>query len=238
MQVTFVIADACVNFRNLDEAGTIIREAARAGVDAVKFQAFRTEDIILHERGTELSRIVLLDDEIKYLSKVCKHYGVEFMCTPMYPNAVRMLSPYVKRWKVRYADRNDLAIFKLIYNDPRPVLVSCSGPHDTIWLRTRRRRNIVLMFCVPEYPPAEVTLLTDFRHMGGFSSHYVDIDIPITAVKRGAGFLEVHVMLDNYDDSWIPIDAPVSLNMTNLKNMVKAIRHFDHFPDLYRDGDV
>jgi len=234
--MVFVIADACVNFRNLGEAGTIIKEAARAGVDAVKFQAYRSEDVIKHERWQDLTRIVLLEREIRHLNIVCKHNHVEFMCTPMYQEAVKMLFPYVRRWKVRYDDRNNVHLFQAIYNDPRPVLVSCSGIHDTIWLRSKRRRNIVLMFCVPEYPPARVNLIRNFKPMGGFSSHYADWTVPLEAVKLGADFLEVHVMLDDYSrddgeenerDPWIPIDAPVSLNMTDLKKLVREIRNFD-----------
>lgn len=225
MSVTFIIADACVNFRNLGEAAEIIKQAACAGVDAVKFQAYLSEDVLLHERWRDLARIVLLDEDIKYLNTVCKHNHVEFMCTPMYDDAVKMLFPYVKRWKVRYNDRNNLSLFKKIYNDPRPVLVSCSGIHDTIWLRTKHRRNIVLMFCVPEYPPTEVKMPNDLRPMGGFSSHYADREVPYEAVNRGAGFIEVHVMLDEYSDSWVPPDAPVSLNMDSLKKLVKEIRN-------------
>lgn len=234
--MTYIIADACVNFRNLGEAGTIIKQAAHAGVDAVKFQAYRSEDVIGHERWQDLTRIVLLDREIRHLNIVCKHNHVEFMCTPMYLDAVKMLSPYVRRWKVRYNDRNDISLFQKIYNDPRPVLVSCSGIHDTIWLRTKHRRNIVLMFCVPEYPPTEVKLLRNFKPMGGFSSHYADWTVPFEAVKLGADFLEIHVMLDDYcrdDDEegprepWVPPDAPVSLNMTDLKKLVREIRNFD-----------
>ncbi len=225
--MTFIIADACVNFRNIGEAADIIKEAANAGVDAVKFQAYRSEDVIQHERWQDLTRIVLLEDEIKYLNTVCKHHHVEFMCTPMYDDAVKMLFSYVKRWKVRYADRNNVSLFKKIYNDARPVLVSCSGPHDTIWIRTQRRRNIVLMFCVPEYPPTEVKILRNFKPMGGFSSHYSDWTVPYEAVTLGAEFIEVHAMLDNYSDSWVPPDAPVSLNITDLKKLVKGIRNHD-----------
>ncbi len=229
--MTFIIADAGVNFRNLDEAATIIDQAAKAGVDAVKFWAFTTRGILLHDRWQELMEIVLLENEIKYLVSVCKHNHVEFMCTPMYRDAVKILRPYVKQWSIRYKDRNDVHLFQETYTDPRPTLVSCSGRHDTIWLKShRRRKNVVLMFRVPGLPPTEVNLPKNFNGMGGFSSRYPDGVVPVEAARRGADFIEVRVMLDQYTNQWVPIDAPVSLTMTDLTKVVKEIRHLDRSP--------
>src|SRR5512133_2102742 len=115
----FIIAECGVNWRDLVDADDMIREAARAGADAVKFQAykpmfinygdtvFRSDGSIApgyphHPRADELTRIALDESTIRYLYWRCQQHGVEFMATPFYPEAVNLLNPYVKRWKVRY----------------------------------------------------------------------------------------------------------------------------------------
>jgi N,N'-diacetyllegionaminate synthase len=236
VQVTFVIAEACVNFRTLDEAATLIERSARAGVDAVKFQAYRPEDVRPHERYQELNKILMLGPDCEYLKEVCDHNQVEFMCTPFYPKAVEMLSPFVRRWKIRYLDRNNVDLYAALRGDGRPVLVSCQGKRDTIFIRRPAgKNNIIMMFCVPDYPPQHVQMPTHFGDKSGFSSHYPDWQVPLRAVRKGANYLEVHVKLDRYGDGWVPIDNAVSLKMKDLKRLVQEIRaHEKTVPGLVR----
>jgi N-acetylneuraminate synthase len=223
--MTFIIAECCVNYRSLDEAATMIEQAARAGADAVKFQAYRAEDVKAHPRYAELAHIMLLSPDVEYLKEVCDHNHIEFMCTPAYPQAITMLSPFVKRWKIRYMDRNNVALHTALREDHRPILVSCSGKRDTIFTRRAAgKANIIWMFCVPEYPPKEVHMPRSFGDKSGFSSHYPDRNVPLRAVRLGASFVEVHVKLNKYSDGWIPLDDAVSLTMKNLGWLVKQVR--------------
>jgi sialic acid synthase SpsE len=226
--MVFIIAECSVNFRSLDEAAIMIEHAARAGVDAVKFRAYRAEDVRVHERYEELVRTMLMSEDISYLKEVCDYNHVEFMCTPTYPQAVTIISPHVKRWKIQFSDRNNVDLHYALCQDPRSVLVSCSNKRDSIFLRRPLgRTNTIWMFCVSQYPPQGVIWPRSFGYKSGFSSHYTDPGVPLRAVKKGASYVEVHVKLDEYPGGWLPIEDVVSLDMTTLAQLIKSIRAYE-----------
>lgn len=149
----------------------------------------------------------------------CRNYGIEFMCTAMYPDAVAWLAPMLNRFKVRYADRDNKEILHQIrkYRTDKPVLISVDAP--------RCDGLNKYLYCVPEYPPAKQPLEVDFTLYDGFSSHYPRWQVPAQIAKiYGLEYLEVHVMLDEYSDDWIPIDAAVSLKISDLKKLVQVVK--------------
>jgi len=219
--MVFIIAECGVNWRALSEAATLIKSAAQCGVDAVKFQAFTREQILPHPRYEEyLKDIIMTQGMAQYLAGVARKNRVEFMCTPMYPEAVEMLNPYVERWKIRYDDRNNYELFNRCQGTDKEILISTRNAH------TRRDKKTILLYCVPEYPPAVIDLPEQFNRFGfeGFSSHYPDHQVPITAMRHGAQIIEVHVKMNKYPDGWIPADDVVSINMLHLKDLVQEAR--------------
>jgi sialic acid synthase SpsE len=218
--MTFIIVDACVNFRNIEEAKQIIRKCADAGVDAVKFQAYKKgHPAPGHPRAKEIDAIVMTPEIARELWKECKSVGIEFMCTGMYPESIAWLNPFVKRWKIRFADRHDLDILDAIQDtdkEYKPVIVSTDDP-------TGKCRRFKAIYCVPEYPPKALPQ-AKWSKYDGFSSHYPDWHVPATEARHwDLEYLEVHVMLDEYEGGWDPIDSAVSLNITDLKKLVKEV---------------
>ena len=222
--MTFIISDACVNFRNLEEAKQIIRKCAEAGVDAVKFQAYKKgHPAPGHPRAAEIDAIVMTPDLARELFESCNEYGIEFMCTPMYPECINWLSPLVSRWKVRFADRNNIDIIKPVVMTRKEMIVSRDRPFphpDAIRIKS------ACLYCVPEYPPKDLPKGINFSLYDGFSSHYPNWQVPaaITKVYPLLEYLEVHVMLDEYEGGWDPIDRAVSLNITDLKKLVREVK--------------
>lgn len=203
--MTFIIAELGVNWRNLNEADEMIREAAAAGADAVKFQCYKPDMVEGHSRRRELIDIILDETAIRYLYWRCQAAGVEFMCTPMYPEAVDMLDPYVKRWKIRYADRDNYTLIEKCEETGKPMLIS--------------GKNI---FCIPEYPPGILpTYIEDKPEYIGISHH-----IPRTSGVSfdGFNFVEVHVKRDHYPDNYCPIDNIVSITMSELAELIERLR--------------
>lgn len=226
--MTYIIADAGVNWRNLQEADQLIKECALAGVDAVKFQAYSTGETFGSVLFKELSKIQLNLTTIPYLYYRCLNYGVEFMATPMYPEAVDMLAPYVKTWKVRFKDRRNIDILQKIYaysNKDSKVLIST----DTVG--ANHNPNAYYLFCVPEYPPTSIPDLKCFEGFDGYSCHIPVVSHIAEVVRyQKSQYLEVHVMLEyeNYE----PIDQKVSLTIPDVKKLVATIRT----PELYKKG--
>jgi sialic acid synthase SpsE len=219
--MTFIIADACVNFRNIEEAKQIIRKCSEAGVDAVKFQAYKKgHPAPGHPRAQEIDAIVMTPAMAWDLHSYCRDFKVEFLCTAMYPDAVAWLAPMLKRFKIRYADRNDGPLWAQIqkYRMDKEVLVSVDLPID------HKLQVTKTLYCVPEYPPKTLPQ-AEWSKYDGFSSHYPDWHVPATEARHwNLEYLEVHVMLDEYEGGWDPIDSAVSLSITDLKKVVKEVK--------------
>jgi hypothetical protein len=139
----------------------------------------------------------------------------------MYPDAVSWLNLLVKRWKVRYADRKS-NILAACYRTGKLVIVSTDMPQRTH--EGDGESHIREMYCVPEYPPKALPQ-AEWSMYDGFSSHYPDWHVPATEARHwNLEYLEVHVMLDEYAGGWDPIDKAVSLNITDLRKLVKEVK--------------
>lgn len=204
----FIIAECGVNWRDLVDADDMIRETAKAGADACKFQAYNTDfSPITHPRYRELNAIRLDESTVRYLYWRCQQHRIEFMCTPMYPEAVAMLDPYVKRWKVRYADRDNESILGPCRATGKPMLVSGKN-----------------LFCISEYPPGIPTNIscTISEPLIGISSHFPQILAQYGHPKTE--YLEVHVRLDCYEPHYCPIDCAVSITMSELAELCRRLK--------------
>lgn len=220
--MTFVIAELGVNWRNLNEADEMIREAAAAGVDAAKFQAYTVDQVIMHDRNAELRKIMLDESAIRYLYWRCQAARVQFMCTPMYVEAVAMLDPYVNRWKVRCFDWNNHELLDAINKtDPcKEVLISIENPELLKYKCPRYK----MLYCCPEYPPDYEPVALDFRGFDGYSCH-IPSPIPAGMVKLlNLEYLEVHVKRDHYPDAYCPIDNLVSITMSELAELCRRVK--------------
>lgn len=228
--MTYIIADAGINWRDFNEADVLIRECAEARATAIKFQAYTTEPEST-PRSQEINNIILTKEKIAYLYWRCKAHKIEFMCTPMYPDAVEMLNPYVKKWKVRFADRHNMEIQDRCKSTGKDILISTDDAFESNY-------PYKCLYCVPEYPPekdgdgncGEFWKLAPgvYPHKGfdGFSCHYPCIDIPINIWKSNPKlkYLEVHIKRDSYPDGYCPIDNDVSITISELAKLVKTIR--------------
>ena len=218
--MVFVIAELGVNWRNLNEADEMIRECAAAGADACKFQAYKP-DMVDGPKRRALIDIMLDESAVRYLYWRCLAAGVEFMCTPMYPEAVDMLDPYVKRWKIRHADRNCMELINKCEKTGKPLLVSFS--ENTPDCFTRKREGINILYCCPEYPPSESPDL-DFKGFDGYSCHIPFWDDIRSDLISHLKYLEVHVKRDHYPDGYCPIDNAVSITMSELAELCRRVK--------------
>ena len=221
----YIIADAGVNWRNLEDADKLIQDVVETGCDAIKFQAYQEKQITLHPRYKELYNIMLDESSIRYLYWRCKQHNIAFMCTPMYPEAVDMLDPYVTRWKIRYSDRKNLELINKCLNTNKNILVSTATPYQTT-------SRINTLYCISEYPPGIPELIgdckgykyLDLKGFDGYSCHIPEIDhIFDTVYYNNLEYLEVHIKPDSYDN-YEPIYVRVSITLDELEELVESIR--------------
>jgi hypothetical protein len=155
-----------------------------------------------------LYNIILDETAVRYLYWRCRAAGVELMVTPMYSAAVPMLDPYVKRWKIRYKDRENEVILAPCRATGKPMLISGGN-----------------VFCIPEYPPGFDSIPSgNLKSTGfvGYSSH-----IPCWIRPKSISdldYLEVHVKRDHYPDNYCPIDNAVSITMRELAELCRRLK--------------
>jgi sialic acid synthase SpsE len=219
--MTFIIAECGVNWRTLSEADEMIRQAAKAGANAVKFQAYNSEQAQIAGISQHLEKIRLMPVDIQYLYYRCQQHEIEFICTPFYLNAVVMLNPYVSRWKIRYKDRNNLDLIALCKNTGKDMLISADN-------NTSRFTNdcFKYLYCIPDYPPkTDWNIVNLVKGFGGFSCHFPNWKIPWYVCKQmDLDYLEVHVRLDKYEGGWCPPDQRVSISMKELRQLCKELK--------------
>ncbi|MBM3254094.1 MAG: N-acetylneuraminate synthase [Candidatus Omnitrophica bacterium] len=227
----------------------LIREAHKAGADAVKFQTYRAEKLI-HKSEPALKlvkrRFKTQFERFKSLEFTYKQYkklhaftvsrGLLFVSTPFDEESVYMLEPFVWAYKIASGDIDNVPLLLAISKKAKPILLS-TGMSTVDEIKTalqRLSKNIViLMHCISNYPcPDSEINLNSIAFLKkkfpkipvGLSDHTVGITAPLGAVALGACTIEKHFTLDNTQ----PIgDHCLSLEPAEFKDMVNHIRRIE-----------
>jgi sialic acid synthase SpsE len=122
---TFIIAEIGINHNgSLSLAKKIVDRAKDAGADAVKFQIFKTENVITknaqlcnYQKKNSLKKKISLFNllkkvELSYLSfkklaLYCNKKNIEFMCTADEVEGLNEIKNLIKKVKVGSAELND-----------------------------------------------------------------------------------------------------------------------------------
>lgn len=224
---------------NMDFAKKMIEEAAKVGVDMVKFQSFKGDDVPDNDPEKEwFYKVEVSDAAHRQLKKVAKDNGVEFISAPFSLERAEFLCDGLGLRKVKVASSQ-------IINAP---MLSYLNKHaDTIFLSTgmadyreiEEALNILkdvkskyLLHCVSEYPVSSKdanilvmkTLFERFKLPVGYSDHTLGTLACITAVALGAKVIEKHFTLDKKMEG---TDHILSADPKELKYMVSAIREIE-----------
>ena len=253
----FVIAEAGSNWKagtfkeDLARARKLIRVAAKAGADAVKFQTYRPETLYVPDAGKSkyLSKHGIIEDinkifknlsmpyeMISELAKFCKHEKIMFMSTPFSVRDAEEVDPYVRIHKVASFEINHVRLLQFLAKAKKPVLISTGASTYTEidfavkLMKSNGNSKIGLMQCTSKYPaPIEALNLGVIPKMQerynlpiGLSDHSVDPIIgPLVAVGLGATIVEKHFTLDRN----LPgPDHPFALIPSELDLMISSIR--------------
>ncbi len=179
----FVIAEAGVNHNgDISMALQLCDAAKKTGADAVKFQTFRAEDMVVRGAPTAeyqarqtgdqdqylmLERLELSEAQHRTIKAHCDAIGIEFFSTPFSVNAVDMLVKLgVKRLKLSSGELTHRALVEHAAATQLPLLMSTGmGTMDEIieavaWANAARGhlRDLVVMHCTSAYPAPDKTL--------------------------------------------------------------------------------
>jgi pseudaminic acid synthase len=218
----FIIAEAGSNHnKNLELSKKLIDAASEAGADAVKFQTFEAEKLVVDSNIKEKVVERSIHDIIRKLelprqwhlelSGYAKSKGIIFLSTPFDEEAVDLLDDLgVPAFKIASGDITNLPLLKYTAKKQKPMIIATGGSTigeieeavDTV--EKAGNNQIILLHCVASYPtPVEeanlnsmITLKKAFNYPVGFSDHTLGIIAPVVAATMGAVMIEKHFTLD------------------------------------------
>lgn len=224
----FIVAEIGVNWEgDYELLEKLLVNLKRIGCDAVKFQAYSSDMIKLHPLKERLEKSAITESNVQRVNDLCKKVGIEWFCTPMYPEAVRFLDPFVNRYKIRERDSRILmknstsTLIDKVLETNKEVIVSVNeNPEQSKFFENKK---IKWLYCVPKYPcELEEVNFTNIRKFNGYSNHCSNLIAPLTAVILGANILEIHITSDKNKDF---IDNPVSFDLKEMEELIQHIRH-------------
>ena len=173
---TFIVAEAGVNHHGSAETALrMVDAAARAGADAIKFQMFRTEELVTASAptaayqqtvcGTEsqsamLSRLELSPVEFASVKKRCAQQSIVFLATPFGEAEVMHLQDLgVAAIKIASTDLANVPLLDAVMGTGLPMILSVgASTADEIragvenLLGQGAGGRLVLLHCVSCYP--------------------------------------------------------------------------------------
>ncbi|MCG9884937.1 MAG: N-acetylneuraminate synthase family protein [Cyanobacteria bacterium] len=230
---------------NFEVACELVRQAAACGVDAVKFQTFKTEQFIRPvdtARFQRLQSFELTIEQFSQLANLAKSLGLLFISTPLDLESAQGLEPLVDAYKIASCDDTFYPLLSTVAKTGKPVIFS-TGISDweqvqktvhylkSIW-EVEKISNpcLTVLHCVSSYPvPPEQANLNSIRFLQdhldcpiGYSDHVIGLDAALLAVGLGARVIEKHFTLDQHYSDFR--DHQLSADPTMLKELVNRVR--------------
>ena len=229
-------------------AESLVRAAAEAGADAVKFQT-HIADAEMHpstptpphfdEPRLEFTRRMELSlDDHRNLKELVEELGLIFFSSPFSVEAVELLEQVgVPAYKIASGEVTNPPLLEAVAATGKPALLS-SGMSglDEVEAAAKILRaggcELVVMQCTSAYPcPPERVNLRAMVAMGerlevpfGLSDHTADIHTSIAAVALGAVAVEKHFTLDKAAHG---PDHHASLLPVELARLVDGVRQVE-----------
>lgn len=253
-----IIAEAGVNHNaSMEMARRMVREAANAGADYVKFQTAVPELVISsiapkaeyqkETTGEEQSQLEMCKaihlplSAYTELAALCREEGIGFMSTPFDLVSIDTLDPLgMDYWKIPSGEITNLPYLRKIASKGGKVILSTgmstleevSQAVDILVDGGISREDICLLHCTTQYPTpyADVNLraMESLRTLKVGGVGYSDHTLGIE-VPIAAAALGADVIEKHFTlDKNLPgPDHRASLDPSELAAMVKAVRHIE-----------
>jgi N,N'-diacetyllegionaminate synthase len=243
----FVVAEAGVsNYGDPELAHRQVDAAADAGADAVKFQAWRTSELV--SRSTDLGRHwhermagrELPPETFGELQAHARERGVTFFATAHDAPSVEFLVGLdVPLLKVGSGEASNWEFLRVVGAAGRPALIAFGLQSDE---EAQRAVEVLLQAGAPEvtalhtvtiYPtPAHLAGLERMTRLAdllpvpvGYSDHTVGRHVSLAAVALGGQALEKHLTFDKTDDR--SLDNAGALEPDEWVDFVREVRELE-----------
>ena len=237
---SYIIAEIASNWEgSISKAKKLILESKKAGVNAVKFQMWRANDLYSTQnpQWEIIKKSELTFKKAEKLKKYADDQNIEFFCSAFYPEGVDYLESLgVKKYKIASRtcllnDKHSLETLEKVARTRKPVIISMGmGGDKKQIMKIFSKSKKTFCYCISEYPaPFEKINWEEGIKYDGFSDHSIGIDAPFlfTLLKKQTRTkqitIEKHVKLKNSRGP----DASTSITTDLLKELISRIKLID-----------
>ena len=198
---------------SVELAMQMVAAASEAGAEVVKFQTYRTRDLVSRNEAAfeDFDQESLTPEEFRQLSNYCREKGVTFLSTPFDEASADLLEDLeVPAFKIASGDLNHLALLRHVARKNKPIFLSTGA---STWeeidqavetITSLSSAQLVVLHCVSAYPApdaeANLRVIPEMeKRYGlpvGFSDHTLGIDLALASVALGARVIEKHFTTD------------------------------------------
>lgn len=253
---TYIIAEAGVNHNgDINLAYKLIDAARECGVDCVKFQTFKTENLVTRtakkadyqventknndSQFSMLKKLELSFEDFKNLKEYCDRIGIEFLSTPFDKDSVDLLERLgVSKYKLSSGDITNKPLLEYIAKKNKPVILStgmCTMEEvqeAVSWIEAAGNKQITLLHCTSNYPTpycdVNMNAMLTLDKAFPYPTGYSDHTqgIIIPIMAVSMGATVIEKHF-TLDKNMEGPDHKASLDVNELKEMVNAIRDIE-----------
>lgn len=243
----FVIAEAgCNHEGDFEVALKMVREAAKSGADAIKFQSFTLNNLFavkeyikelkLPENALDgINDIVFKKEWYKPLIEEAKKNNIIFISTPFSIESVlEMEENNIEIYKIASCDIDNIPLLNAIAKTKKTVIMSTGlalNKDINNALKILNNNEVALLHCSVEYPtPIKNARLNRISIMNklfkkniiGYSDHTIGIEAPIIAFTLGAKIIEKHFTITPEKKSG---DHIISLDAKSMSDLINSLNN-------------
>lgn len=251
MQPPYIVAEISGNHcGSLSRAKELIRQARKAGADAVKTQCYTPDTITLDiKRPDFIVQDGLWKGRSLYelygkahtplewheeLYRVAEAEGIPIFSSVFDRTSVDLLESLgCPAYKIASFEIVDTPLIEYVTKTGKPMVISTglASNREIIEADIASNRKAAFLHCTSEYPGtveyaslgrmAMIDQLLRFNSPIGISDHTVGIEVPVAATALKAAIIEKHLKMDYGPESE---DAEFSLTPEQFSNMCEAVR--------------
>lgn len=245
----YIIAEMSANHGNdINKAIEIIKEAKKAGADALKIQTYTADTLTLDCKLPEFEAKGAWEGQYLYdlyldasmpwewtptLQNVAKEVGITLFSSPFDFSSVDFLENLnMPAYKIASPEIIDLPLIRRIAQTKKPIILSTGNAtiaqiNEAIaTLIDEGVKELAILKCTSEYPasPKDINLAA-ISHLKelykcpvGLSDHTLGSAVPIGSVALGANIIEKHFIVNRTDTT---ADSFFSATPDELKTIVE-----------------
>lgn len=248
----YIVAEAGINHNgDITIAKKMIKEAARIGVDAIKFQTIFSDELFsetIHPDWFKKSKDwhFNLKQHLE-LQKYAKKNNIDFFSTPVGLRSAKILKNIKSKViKIASGELTNLKLIQFLAKSHIPLIVSTgmstiSEIAKTVEIIKEEKCPFILLHCNASYPtPIKDVNLSNIQYLNdlfsvpvGFSDHTIGNESCLAAVALGACVIEKHFTLDKNMEG---PDQKLSADVNDFENLVKQVRIIEKTLGIIRTG--